>query len=340
MSLDQRRAPRRRCSPSGRRSRRVRAATPPEVVLVPGGVAAVDPDRHLPRAVLAGCRCRASVLAAAHLVVAAPTASSVSRMIPSIGSVLAFSSARSLRSACRARCGGGGRPVAAHALGSPPAVAAGVQRGELGVVGREPLGELEDDEALLDGRVVLHLPVQHDGAGAVAHRLVDPAGVGDVVRARAEHLLGDVRSGRGAATRSRRSRGGRRCGTGPRRRRVGDVTERAVEREGSRWPHRRPPCGRSCSARGPAGRSRGRSRRAFGSSGPGSRGGHPDAGGLHAAIGRQVGRAERQTLHPGRGGADLLDVGHAAGGLEDGVDEQRARVRPAFASSWARNRST
>ena len=48
-----------------------------------------------------------------------------------------------------------------------------------------------------------------------------------------------------------------------------------------------------------------------------------DAGGLHAPVGGQVGRAERQALHAGRGGADLLDVGDAAGGLEDGVDEDR-----------------
>ena len=48
-----------------------------------------------------------------------------------------------------------------------------------------------------------------------------------------------------------------------------------------------------------------------------------DPGGLHAAVGGQVGGAERQALHAGAGGADLLDVGHAPGGLEDGVHEQR-----------------
>ena len=45
---------------------------------------------------------------------------------------------------------------------------------------------------------------------------------------------------------------------------------------------------------------------------------------LHAPVGGEVGRPERQPLHPRRRGADRLDVGHAAGGLEDGVDEDRA----------------
>ena len=49
-----------------------------------------------------------------------------------------------------------------------------------------------------------------------------------------------------------------------------------------------------------------------------------DPGGLHAAVGGQVGGAEAEALHPGRGPADLLDVGHAARRLEDGVDEERA----------------
>jgi hypothetical protein len=48
-----------------------------------------------------------------------------------------------------------------------------------------------------------------------------------------------------------------------------------------------------------------------------------DAGGLHPAVGGEVGRAEGETLHPRAGRADLLDVGHAACGLEDGVDQDR-----------------
>src|SRR5690606_36628177 len=55
-----------------------------------------------------------------------------------------------------------------------------------------------------------------------------------------------------------------------------------------------------------------------------ARGAPADAGGLHAPVGGQVGRAEGQTLHAGRGRADLLHVGHAAGRLEDGVQEDRA----------------
>ena len=48
----------------------------------------------------------------------------------------------------------------------------------------------------------------------------------------------------------------------------------------------------------------------------------PDAGGLHAPVGGQVGGAEGQALHAGAGEADLLDVGDATGGLEDGVDHE------------------
>ena len=48
-----------------------------------------------------------------------------------------------------------------------------------------------------------------------------------------------------------------------------------------------------------------------------------DARRLHPPVGGEVGRAERQPLHARRRAADLLDVGHAAGGLEDGVHEDR-----------------
>jgi hypothetical protein len=41
----------------------------------------------------------------------------------------------------------------------------------------------------------------------------------------------------------------------------------------------------------------------------------------------------------GEASADLLDVGHAAGGLEDGVHEQRLG-EAGLASSWASRRST
>ena len=52
---------------------------------------------------------------------------------------------------------------------------------------------------------------------------------------------------------------------------------------------------------------------------------HP--GRLHPTVGGEVGRAEREALHPRRGAADLLDVGDAAGGLEDRVHQDRA-VQP------------
>ncbi len=48
-----------------------------------------------------------------------------------------------------------------------------------------------------------------------------------------------------------------------------------------------------------------------------------DAGRLHPAVGREVGRPEADALHPRARAADLLDVRDAASGLEDGVDEDR-----------------
>jgi hypothetical protein len=48
-----------------------------------------------------------------------------------------------------------------------------------------------------------------------------------------------------------------------------------------------------------------------------------DAGGLHPPVGREVGRAQGEALHPRGRGADLLDVDHAARGLEDRVHQQR-----------------
>ena len=182
-----------------------------------------------------------------------------------------------------------------------------------------------DDLALLDRGVVLHLPVEQDGAGAVAHRLDHPAGVRDVLRRRAEDPLGDLDLRRVQAPRPDAPEqvgvaelvlaGGR----------VGDVAERAVVRQ---------------HAVGHAGVDHAGDRvvpqvllvrRAGGVRvvrvGVGAhevaRVAAADAGGLHPAVGGEVGGAERQALHPRRGGADLLDVGDAAGGLEDGVDEDR-----------------
>ena len=50
-----------------------------------------------------------------------------------------------------------------------------------------------------------------------------------------------------------------------------------------------------------------------------------DARRLHPAARGQVGRAERDALHARARAGDLLDVGHAAGRLEDRVHQQRLR---------------
>ncbi len=47
-----------------------------------------------------------------------------------------------------------------------------------------------------------------------------------------------------------------------------------------------------------------------------------DTRGLHAPVGREIGRTEGQALHTRRGAADLFDVGDAASGLENGVDQE------------------
>ncbi len=48
-----------------------------------------------------------------------------------------------------------------------------------------------------------------------------------------------------------------------------------------------------------------------------------DPRGLHPPVSGQVGGSEREPLHAWRGATDLLDVGHAAGRLEDGVHQDR-----------------
>ena len=48
-----------------------------------------------------------------------------------------------------------------------------------------------------------------------------------------------------------------------------------------------------------------------------------DARRLHAARGGEVGGAEAHALHARARGADLLDVGDAERGLEDGVHQDR-----------------
>ena len=186
------------------------------------------------------------------------------------------------------------------------------------------------DQALLERGVVLHLAVDHDRAGAVTHRRDDPPGVGDVLDAGGEDLVGDLDLLGVQRSRCRRSRAGRRCGTGPRTPPRRRCRRTGRSRGRSRASRRRRPCGRSCSATGPAGTSRAARRsarrrlvlrRVLAHQVAGVAA--ADAGRLHPAVGGEVGRAERDALHARAGAADLLDVGHAAGGLEDRVDQDR-----------------
>ncbi len=197
-----------------------------------------------------------------------------------------------------------------------------------GSIAGELLGEPHHHQALLEGRVVLHLAVEHHRAGAVAHRGDDAPRVRDVLDARGEDPPGDVdllgvqAPGADAAEQERvaelvLARDG-----------VGDVAEGAVV--GVDPVHRarvdhprdrvvpevllvRRPVGRLDAvavlhrirahevARVPA----------------------ADPRGLHPPVGGQVGRAEGEALHARARAADLLDVGDAAGGLEDRVHQQR-----------------
>ena len=122
------------------------------------------------------------------------------------------------------------------------------------------------------------LPFEHDGARAVAHRLDDLLGVGHVGRVGREHPLGDVDLHRVQRPRADAAEqvGVAElvlAGDG-----VLDVAERDRRTAGCRPSRRRRPCGRWCSARGPAGRSCGRRRTpgrrrpSAGPDGPGSRG--------------------------------------------------------------------
>ena len=52
--------------------------------------------------------------------------------------------------------------------------------GQFRIARRQLTGESHHDLALLERGVVLHLAVEHDGAGAVTHRLDHPHGVRDV----------------------------------------------------------------------------------------------------------------------------------------------------------------
>ena len=64
--------------------------------------------------------------------------------------------------------------------------------GQLGILRRQHFGQLDHHLALLPGGVVLHLAVDHVDAAAVGDRLKHLLGELDLVRRRAEDLLGDV----------------------------------------------------------------------------------------------------------------------------------------------------
>src|SRR2546423_11335262 len=64
--------------------------------------------------------------------------------------------------------------------------------GQLGVLLRQHLGQLDHHLALLPGGVVLHLAVDHVHAATVGDRLDHLLGERDLVSPRAEDLLGDV----------------------------------------------------------------------------------------------------------------------------------------------------
>src|SRR5215208_6123063 len=64
--------------------------------------------------------------------------------------------------------------------------------GQLRIVLRELLGQVDHHLALLPGRVVLHLAVDHVDAAAVGDRLDDLLGEDDLLGGRGEHLARDV----------------------------------------------------------------------------------------------------------------------------------------------------
>ena len=112
-----------------------------------------------------------------------------------------------------ARLGHGPSRPAARAGSHASARAVG---GQLRVLLGQHLGQVDHHLALLPGRVVLHLAVDHVHAAAVGDRLDHLLGEARPRRGRARRPAWRCRSGAGAATRRRRSPSGRRRGTAPR----------------------------------------------------------------------------------------------------------------------------
>src|SRR3954462_15191547 len=86
--------------------------------------------------------------------------------------------------------GGYPRPCPGNGLRRGGREAVGLS--ELGVLAGQHLGEVDHHAALLPGRVVLHLAVDHVHAAAVGDRLDDLLGEDDLVGGRREDLLGDA----------------------------------------------------------------------------------------------------------------------------------------------------
>ena len=119
-----------------------------------------------------------TALARAASLASGATASSRSKMMASAAISLALARARSLAAGMYST-DRRGRRVSSAMSGSDP-----VERGEVGIARGELFGETDHDPALLDRGVVLHLAVEHDRPGAVAHGLDDPTGMGDLGRRR------------------------------------------------------------------------------------------------------------------------------------------------------------
>ena len=338
------RAPRRRCRPWARRSRPGPAAhaaarsSSCHSVSAPLTRIVTSRAPYSPDAAAAQAASRAAGLASG------ATASSRSRISASHGMRLRLLQ-RALvgRWACRAPSGGAGTSVGHGQASDLDRV---VQLLQLRVDRGQLLGELDHHQALLEGGVVLHLAVEHHRAGAVAHGRDDPAGVRDVLDAGAEDpvgdrdLLGVQAPGADAAEQE---------GVAElvlARDHVGDVAERAVVRGRSRASRRRRPSGRSCSATGPAGTSRGRRSTSAvrgRSSGPGARGsrGGRRRRGWSSSGGRRRGRPGRGERPCIRGRAPQISSTLATPRAVSRIACTRiGRSRPALASSWASSRST
>src|SRR5262245_53427819 len=206
-------------------------------------------------------------------------------------------------------------PASRIARGSEPV--GGLQ---LRILGRQHLRQVDHHLALLPGRVVLHLAVDHVDTAAVGNGLQHLPGEQHLVHRRAEDLLGDrdlVRMQRPGAHAPEQEGGATLVLAAER---IPDVAERAIEGQGAgrraRVHHAGDGIVPRVLLRGRAGGVRMRLVRV--AAHQIRRVPATDARRLHAARGGEVGWAEAHALDTRAGGADLLDVGHALRRLEDG----------------------